>query len=325
MVNKINSLSINKNLIILFDDLNTGVGYLMGSGTSVSGESINLMTIEGKGLVYVCISEEKANKLKLSNMEEFGSEKNKKFTVSVDYKTTTTGISAFERADTIKAFTNERTQPNDFNCPGHIFPLVSNLNVFNDPGIAEIACTLLQLKSHTPVAYVCEILNDKGEIASKKEIDILREKLNLQIIYYSDIVECQYEETDWLKVINSQQINNVNVHTIKETLFNQEFKIYTRTDKEYSNKVSFYKECESGDIIGLKDCKCRNHFKDYYKNLIDNRIDAVVVNQNKYSPQLLHSFNYPVKSKLIFRQINSLIESFYKSNNYTIRRGTDAM
>ncbi|MFB4163857.1 3,4-dihydroxy-2-butanone-4-phosphate synthase [Alteribacillus sp. JSM 102045] len=312
MITEIRDLTIAKSPVILYDDLNNNVAYLMENAEYATGESVNFMTFAGKGLIYVCITKEKAKELHLSCMSGSVPDDNKKFTVSVDYKTSTTGISAFERAETIRAFTQYYVQPNDFKRPGHIFPLISTGDVFKNPGVAEIACALQEIKSLSPVAYVCEILNEKGEIASKEEVE---KQFNLPMITFNEVVQFQYEKKEWLQVLHRQEIGDTKVYTVIDTLFEQEMKIYTRAGKIRSKKIVFYEECQSGDVLGVNQCHCRSHFKDYYKKLIDKEIDGIVFKQKLQKRPTSPFLAYPVKSKLITRQVKALIEDLYQAQH----------
>ncbi|MBP1155361.1 MULTISPECIES: 3,4-dihydroxy-2-butanone-4-phosphate synthase [unclassified Paenibacillus] len=178
-------------LVIVYDDIATKVGSLVGIADLVSPQAVNLMTKIGKGLIYVCISEEKAKQLQLPLMVcENRDHSSKPLTVSVDHITTTTGISAFERSDTIRAFTSEYVQPDDFRRPGHVFPLLSkDKGLLQRIGIAEAAVDLAKMVSAVPMAYMCEILNHSGEIANQKEMNQLAEAHDLCVIHLSEIIE----------------------------------------------------------------------------------------------------------------------------------------
>jgi 3,4-dihydroxy-2-butanone 4-phosphate synthase len=183
-------------LVILYDDVETKVGALVGIAEAVSPHTVNQMTKIGKGLVYVCITEEKAQQLELplmSNDNHYIS--HKPLTVSVDFMSTTTGISAFERSDTIKAFTDENTRAGDFRRPGHVFPLLSKDNgLLQRTGMAEAATDLAKLASAAPAAYMCEILNQAGDIASKQEIVQIAEAHSLSLILLSELIELSKNE-----------------------------------------------------------------------------------------------------------------------------------
>jgi 3,4-dihydroxy-2-butanone 4-phosphate synthase len=184
----------NGQLAIVYDDVETKVGNFVGIAEMVTPEAVNFITKVGKGLIYVCITEEKANQLNLPLMVRADS--CKPLTVSVDYIGTTTGISAFERADTIKAFTDADTKPDDFRRPGHVFPLLSkDKGLLQRVGIAEAATDLARMVSAAPIAYTGEILNNTGEIATKEEIIQIAEAYGLHILYMSEIMEFKKSET----------------------------------------------------------------------------------------------------------------------------------
>jgi hypothetical protein len=184
-------------LIIVIDDIETQTGYLMGLAEMVTAQNVNLMTKIGKGLVYVCIDDKKAKDLMLPLMDHSNSSKN--FTVSIDYKSTTTGISAFERCDTIKAMTTQEVKPDDFKKPGHVFPLV-----FSDNGILDL---FKQKQRH----FICIL---EGEVAKGQGIGgkIGYPTANLQLV--SNFQGCilkngvygvnvYYQGTEYLGVMNA--------------------------------------------------------------------------------------------------------------------------
>ncbi|MFC6601092.1 3,4-dihydroxy-2-butanone-4-phosphate synthase [Ectobacillus funiculus] len=171
-------------LIILLDDINTGTGTLVGAAQHVTPNLVNFMTKIGKGLISVCLTEENAKRLDLLFMVDRSlNPKTKPFTVSVDHRTNTTGISAYERADTIRAFTYEDVQPGDFRKPGHIFPLAGKENgLLQRVDIVEAVIDLTKMASLAPVGYICDILNQKGEMASELEIETMSEEYGLPIL-----------------------------------------------------------------------------------------------------------------------------------------------
>ncbi|MEW9673534.1 3,4-dihydroxy-2-butanone-4-phosphate synthase [Ammoniphilus sp. 3BR4] len=201
----------NGELIILFDNIKTGSGVLVGGAKHVTPQKVNLMTKIAKGLVSVCIREDKAKKLELPLMAFASQDPNvKPFAVSVDYKTNTTGISAFERADTIRAMADEDSRPEDFRKPGHLFPMVGKNNgVLQRIDIVEAVLDLTYKTSSIPVGYICEILNQEGREASETEIQRIAEENKIPILKLSDVVEMRkYDKFGTLegKVIYGNQI-----------------------------------------------------------------------------------------------------------------------
>lgn len=180
----------NGELIIVFDDMKSQIASFVGIAESVSPQKVNAMIKLGKGLVSVCMTEDQANKLKLPFMVQNNNSLMKPFTISVDYISTTTGISAFERSDTIKAFTNKNVQMQQFRTPGHVFPLVSKTKgLLQRVDIVEAAVDLAIISSAFPVAYICEILNTSGNIATKEEIDSIAKTNDIFVINISDILD----------------------------------------------------------------------------------------------------------------------------------------
>ncbi|MFP3121778.1 3,4-dihydroxy-2-butanone-4-phosphate synthase [Ectobacillus funiculus] len=198
-------------LIILLDDINTGTGTLVGAAQHVTPNLVNFMTKIGKGLISVCLTEENAKKLDLLFMVDCSlNPKTKPFTVSVDHRTNTTGISAYERADTIRAFTYEDVQPEDFRKPGHIFPLAGKENgLLQRVDIVEAVIDLTKMASLVPVGYICDILNQKGEMASELEIETMSDEYGLPILKMSEMMEVRRNDvlcTFTGKVISGNQI-----------------------------------------------------------------------------------------------------------------------
>ncbi|UFJ40899.1 3,4-dihydroxy-2-butanone-4-phosphate synthase [Brevibacillus humidisoli] len=194
-------------LIVLLDDVHTGIGVLVGTAEHVTPKKVNMMTKAGKGLVSVCLPESVAQKLDLPFMVE---DPMKPFTLSVDYKTCTTGISSFERAETIKAFTREDIRPEDFRKPGHVFPLAGKEHgILQRTALVEAVIDLAKETSASPVGYVCEILNQQGEIASIQDIEKLARECGFPVLTVSEIVEMRREDvlcTFVGQVIHGKQI-----------------------------------------------------------------------------------------------------------------------
>lgn len=175
-------------LVILIDDVETYSSYLMGLAETVTGHQINLITKIGKGLVYVGINNRKAKQLHLPPMNGENN-LNKNFTISIDHHTNTTGISAFDRADTIKAVTNEEINPEDFKRPGHIFPLVySDHGVLDHLGVVEASADLAKMCSgSSEFTYLCEILNKQGNMATLEEVAEISKEFGIPTIKITDV------------------------------------------------------------------------------------------------------------------------------------------
>lgn len=165
-------------------------GDMIGLGSKVTPEKINFITKHARVLLCTSIGREIAERLELpqmwqDNTDPFGTA----FTVSVDYKTTTTGISAYDRATTIKALADPEAKPEDFFKPGHCFPLVAkDGGVLERNGHTEASVTLARLAGEAEVAYICEILKEDGHMARRPELEEIAKEYDLP---YFTIANCR--------------------------------------------------------------------------------------------------------------------------------------
>lgn len=155
-------------LVIVVDDKDReNEGDLICLGTYCTPVAINFMVTHGRGLVCAPMSVDVARRLELAPMSSWNSDPlGTAFTVSVDHKDTSTGISAFDRSLTIRSLASPGSEANGFHSPGHVFPLVAQEGgVLLRPGHTEAAVDLARLCGAAPVAAICEILDADGTMA----------------------------------------------------------------------------------------------------------------------------------------------------------------
>ena len=175
----------NGEVIIVSDDENReNEGDFIVLGEHATPENINFMATHGKGLICTPVSQEIADRLQLSPMVQTNTDAHQTaFTVSIDYKTTTTGISAFERSDTMRALLDAHTQPQDFRRPGHVFPLLAKAGgVLERRGHTEAAIDLAKLCGSSQVGVICEIMNADGTMARVPDLWEIAKQFNLTFI-----------------------------------------------------------------------------------------------------------------------------------------------
>ncbi len=178
--------------VIVIDDKNReNEADLVVAAEKVTPEKINFMIKNARGLVCVSMLGKRLDELKLPLMTKINTEFTKcAFTISVDAKTGTTGISAFDRAKTIKALIDKKTKPSDLLKPGHIFPLRCDENGLKKRnGHTEAAIELAKLARLYPAAVICEIIGENGKMAKMPELKRLANRYNLKIIRIRDLVE----------------------------------------------------------------------------------------------------------------------------------------
>jgi 3,4-dihydroxy 2-butanone 4-phosphate synthase / GTP cyclohydrolase II len=172
-------------IIILVDDLHReNEGDFVMAAQFASEKTINLMITLGKGLVCAPMHADIAKRLQLPIMVNTNTESFRTaFTVSVDAKTNTTGISAKERADTLNLLANPKAKPQDFVRPGHMFPLIGKAGgVKERPGHTEASLTLIQLAGLNPVAVICEIILPNGKMARRPDLFKMAKQLKMPIL-----------------------------------------------------------------------------------------------------------------------------------------------
>ena len=186
----VNDFRKGRFLIVIDDKNRENEADLVLAAEKAAPEKINFMIKYARGLVCVPMLGKRLDELSLPLMTKVNTELHKtKFTVSVDCKHgTTTGISAFDRAKTIKSLISKKTKPNDLAKPGHIFPLRCDENgLIKTQGHTEAAIELCKLSNLYPAAVICEIIGEDGKMAKLKEIKKFAEKYNLRIIRINNI------------------------------------------------------------------------------------------------------------------------------------------
>lgn len=186
----IEDIKQGKMVVVIDDPDRENEGDLLMAAELVTPESINFMARYGRGLICTPITEERARELDIHIMVEKNTEQMRTaFTVTVDHKTSTTGISAFERANTIKELTNPDAKPEDFVRPGHVFPLVAkDGGVLKRSGHTEAAVDLARLAGLSPAGVICEIMNEDGTMARAPQLMEFVKTHSLKIITVADLI-----------------------------------------------------------------------------------------------------------------------------------------
>ena len=187
----IEDIKHGKMVVMIDDEDRENEGDLVYAATFSTPEHVNFMASEAKGLICVAISKEIADRLKLQPMVAHNdSQHETAFTVSVDAKKATTGISAHERDMTIRLLASPISTPEDFVRPGHIFPLVAKEGgVLVRTGHTEGSVDLCKLAGLAPSAVICEIMREDGQMARRDDLEVFAKKHGLHIVYISDLVE----------------------------------------------------------------------------------------------------------------------------------------
>lgn len=188
----------NGKLVIVVDDEDReNEGDFIAAAEKVTPEMINFMATHGRGLICAPLTEERCEELQLNMMVNDNTVlHNTQFTVSIDLigQGCTTGISAHDRAKTIKSLVNKNTKPHDLGRPGHIFPLKAKKGgVLRRTGHTEAAVDLARLAGLEPAGILVEILNENGTMARLPELIEVAKKFDFKLISIEDLVAYRME------------------------------------------------------------------------------------------------------------------------------------
>lgn len=185
------SMKAGKMIVVVDDHRRENEGDIIVAADAVTAEHIAFMMTQARGLICVAMEGERLDALELSLMVPRNTElHNTAFTVSVDYLPgTTTGISAPDRAATVRALVDASAKPEDFARPGHMFPLRANPGgVRARPGHTEAAVELSRLAGRYPAGVICEVAKDDGTMARLSDLMVFAEKHQMPLIAIEDLI-----------------------------------------------------------------------------------------------------------------------------------------
>lgn len=255
------------NFVIVVDDEDReNEGDFIIAAECITPEKVNFLETHGRGLICAPITKERAEELELPMMVTNNTSSHATpFTVSIDLLTNgcTTGISAYDRAQSILALTKKETKPEDFGRPGHIFPLrAQNKGVLRRAGHTEAAVDLARLAGLYPAGALAEIKNEDGSMARLPELMKLAKEHNMKIISVAALIKYRLETESLIrrgeethlptqygdfKLIPYLQISNEIEHV---ALVKGEW------DKDESILVRVHSSCITGDTFGSLRCEC---------------------------------------------------------------------
>ncbi|WP_153721834.1 bifunctional 3,4-dihydroxy-2-butanone-4-phosphate synthase/GTP cyclohydrolase II [Sporosarcina cascadiensis] len=257
-------LKQGKVVIVVDDEDRENEGDFVALADQITPEIINFMAAKGRGLICVPIMEEKAQQLGLQMMTDHNTDSHgTAFTISVDHITTHTGISAFERADTIVKMMEPAAAANEFKRPGHIFPLVAKSGgVLERTGHTEAAVDLARLAGSSPAGVICEIMNDDGTMARVPELRKMSEELNLKLITIQDLIRYRLQKEQLIvreaEIKLPTDFGEFRMIGYTEALTGKEHVALVKGDMTTNEPVlvRVHSECLTGDVFGSFRCDC---------------------------------------------------------------------
>lgn len=256
----------NGRLVIVVDDEDReNEGDFVGAAETITPELVNFMATEGKGLICAPITRERTVELNLDMMVSSNTALHEtSFTISVDYRIdTTTGISAKDRAKTIRALADPSSRPSDFARPGHVFPLRSmEGGVLRRAGHTEAATDLARMAGFRPAGVLVEILNEDGSMARVPQLFELAERFGMCIITIKDLIAYRMRHEKLVRklveVDMPTRFGTFSMTAFEERLTGDVHLSMHKGDwtEEDPVLVRVHSQCVTGDIFGSKRCDC---------------------------------------------------------------------
>jgi 3,4-dihydroxy 2-butanone 4-phosphate synthase/GTP cyclohydrolase II len=253
-----------KMLIVVDDEQRENEGDLVCVADKITPEIVNFMATHGRGLICVPMLAQRLEQLSIPLMvSEMGDRMKTAFTISVDVRRNTTGISAFERCDTIKALIDPRAQAGDFVKPGHIFPLrAQEGGVLKRAGHTEAAVDLARLAGLYPAGVICEIMADDGTMARLPELKSFAGKHKLKMISIADLIKYRMKKEKLIELVTRVNLPTRYGHFqahVYESLLDKQCHIALVKGEVRGKKdvlVRVHSECLTGDVFGSLRCDC---------------------------------------------------------------------
>lgn len=281
----------NGEIIIVVDDENReNEGDFICAAEVVTPEIINFMATHGKGLICTALLEERCDDLGLELMVGKNTALHQTaFTVSVDLisKETSTGISAQDRAKTIKSLVDPKTKPSDLGRPGHVFPLKAKEGgVLRRTGHTEAAIDFARLSGYYPAGVLVEIMKDDGSMARLPDLKKIADRFNMKLVSIKDLIAYRIKKETLIQKVSEvdmptefgtfklhayKQINTGDVHI---ALVKGSWKI------DEPILVRVHSSCVTGDIFGSFRCDCGPQLHEAMR-MVDQAGKGIVVYMNQ--------------------------------------------
>ena len=254
-----------KAIIVVDSEDRENEGDLVIASELVTPDAINFMAKEGRGMICVSITNQRAKALDLMPMErKYTGLHETNFTISVDArKNTTTGISAFDRFETVRALIDDKTVAEDLSRPGHIFPIVGKKGgVLRRSGHTEASIDLAELAGLKPSGVICEIMADDGSMARGDQLQDFSVKHDLKIISIEDLIRFIRKKKKIVEKVEDihlpTEVGKFHLHLYEE-IFNKKTHLaltYGDFLSKESVMVRVHSECLTGDVFNSLRCDC---------------------------------------------------------------------
>ena len=280
----IDDIKNGRMVVVVDDEDRENEGDIIVAAETVTPQQINFMATYARGLICMPIDGEALDRLEIGQMVPNNTDNHETaFTVSVDAYDTTTGISAFERCQTVKKFLDPTAKPSSFRRPGHVFPLRSVPGgVLRRAGHTETTTDLARLAGFYPCGLCCEIMADDGNMMRTPELMKFAEKHGLHIITVQALIEYRKRTETLVKQIADvdfpSRYGHFRIKAFENSLDNKCHLAIIKGDIEGKKNVlvRVHSECLTGDALGSLRCDCGDQLQRALTQ-IENEGEGVVL------------------------------------------------
>ncbi len=262
----VEDIRAGKMIILVDDEDRENEGDLTIAAEHVSPEAINFMARYGRGLICLSMTEERARQLQLppmvhDNSSPFGTA----FTVSIEARRgVTTGISAYDRATTVRTAIADNAKPDDLVRPGHVFPIVARKGgVLVRTGQTEGSVDLTRLAGCVPAAVICEVMKEDGTMARMPDLTVFAREHDLKIVSIKDLVEYRMTRERLVTRIVETRMPLQGLGEFTATAYRNEINgdthiAFVKGEVRQNGPilVRVHSECLTGDVFGSLRCDC---------------------------------------------------------------------
>ena len=251
-------------VIIVDDEDRENEGDLAMAAECISPEAINFMATYGRGLICVPMLGQRLEQLRLPMMtQENTARLGTAFTVSVDVLTgATTGISAYDRAATVRALISPDTLPEDLGKPGHIFPLrYMEGGVLKRAGQTEASVDLARLAGLYPAGVICEVMADDGNMARMPQLEKFASTHDMKVVTVADIITYRREHEKLVERVAEARVPTIHGEFLAVSYRsivdpNDHIALVKGNLSDKPALVRVHSECMTGDVFGSTRCDC---------------------------------------------------------------------
>lgn len=265
----LSDLKDGKVIIVVDDEDRENEGDFIALADKATPEVINFMITEGRGLVCLPMTQARAQELDLKPMVTQNTDfHGTAFTVSIDHKDTTTGISAYERSVTVKSILDSSASAADFRRPGHMFPLIAkDGGVLRRAGHTEAAVDLARLSGSYPAGVICEVIKEDGTMARLPDLVEIAKKHDLKLISIKDLIHYRNEKEKLVQrevaVRMPTDYGVFQAVAYTNDVDNKEHVALVKGEIDPSEPVlvRVHSECLTGDVFHSHRCDCGPQFE----------------------------------------------------------------